>query len=258
MGGRGTGRRAGGWRWVAGGLLLGLMAVTGRPAGAAEFLLNTSTVAPFNTDAGGGFVDRVVAEAFARIGETGRVVAYPGASARALKLANGGQDDGVALRIAGLEERFPNLVRVPEKVMDNDFVAYSRARLPTAMDWAALESLSVAYILGWVIFEKNLPEGTYATAVADVSQLFGLLANRRTDVVLYERWQGLAAARDQGVEVVVAEPPLASVEMFMYLHQKHASLVPRLAEALRGMKADGTYGAIFAETLAPLVPAVPD
>lgn len=244
------------WRRLlaTGCLGLGLLCLTVVP-GRAELLLNTSTVAPFNTPDNRGFVDRVVAEAFARIGEDARVVAYPSASARALKLADGGQDDGVALRIAGLEERFPNLVRVPEKVMDNDFVAYTRRPLPGRMDWAALEGLSVAYILGWVIFEKNLPADAYATAVRDVPQLFGLLAGGRADVVLYERWQGLAAARDLGVQVVVAEPPLASVEMFMYLHRKHAALVPRVAEALRAMKADGTYDRIVAEVLAPLLSA---
>lgn len=252
--------RLGRWRAMTGlvsGLALAVsLMIGGAPAQAEDLLLNTGTVAPFNTPAGDGFVDRVVREAFARAGRNARVVSYPTATARALKLADSGQDDGVALRVAGLEARFPNLVRIPEKVMDNDFVALSPEPLPGRVDWSSLDGLAVGYILGWVIFEKSMPEGAFPTAVRDVPQLFGLLANRRADTILYERWQGLAAAQDRGLDVAVNEPPLASVEMFMYLHRDHADLVEPVADALRSMKADGTYDRILAETLLPLVPAV--
>ena len=50
----------------------------------------------------------------------------------------------------------------------------------------------------------------------------------------------------------VHEPPLASVDMYMYMHKEHAHLVPKLAQALKDMKADGTYRKIFDEILTPL------
>ncbi len=33
--------------------------------------------------------------------------------------------------------------------------------------------------------------------------------------------------------------------MYLYLHKKHQALVPRLAQALKDMKADGTYNRIM-------------
>jgi polar amino acid transport system substrate-binding protein len=36
-------------------------------------------------------------------------------------------------------------------------------------------------------------------------------------------------------------PALKDVDMFLYLHKKHEALVPRLAQALREMKADGSH-----------------
>jgi hypothetical protein len=43
--------------------------------------------------------------------------------------------------------------------------------------------------------------------------------------------------------------PLFSTGMHLYLHKKHAALVPRLAQALKGMKADGSYLKIQDATL---------
>jgi polar amino acid transport system substrate-binding protein len=40
------------------------------------------------------------------------------------------------------------------------------------------------------------------------------------------------------------------VDMFLYLHKKHEALVPRLAQALRDMKADGSHARILAAAAA--------
>jgi polar amino acid transport system substrate-binding protein len=41
--------------------------------------------------------------------------------------------------------------------------------------------------------------------------------------------------------------------MFIYLHKKHEALVPRVAQALARMKANGSYQRIFDATLTSLV-----
>lgn len=38
----------------------------------------------------------------------------------------------------------------------------------------------------------------------------------------------------------------------MYLNKKHAALVPKLAQALADMKADGSYQKLFDMTLKPM------
>ena len=84
--------------------------------------------------------------------------------------------------------------------------------------------------------------------------MFIMLDKGRVELVLYERWQGLQRARDTGVKVTVHEPPLASVDMYMYVHKDHAHLAPKMASTLRDMKADGSYQAIVDRTLTPLLP----
>ena len=58
--------------------------------------------------------------------------------------------------------------------------------------------------------------------------------------------------RELALDARLLEPPLASTEMFIYLHRKHAPLAGKLAAALAAMKQDGSYRRIFDETLAPL------
>lgn len=224
-------------------------------AGAQEdvYILNTSTGAPYATEDRQGFQDRVVAEVFQRIGLKGQVEMYS-ASARALINANENVDHGVAMRIRGLENKYPNLVRVEERLIENDFVAYSSNLEFFSHSWKSLLPYVVAYINGWVIFERNLEPSQEKQAVKDPAQMFTMLDKGRIDIALYERWQGLQRAKDTGISVKVHEPPLASVDMYMYVHKNHAHLAPKLAQALRDMKADGTYQAIFDQTLSPLRP----
>jgi len=71
-----------------------------------------------------GFADTVAREAFHRIGIDIDVSILPGD--RALLNVNTGLDDGDLLRTPAVERDYPNLVRVPEKMMDFDFVGYSQ------------------------------------------------------------------------------------------------------------------------------------
>ena len=234
-------------------LLVLLLASVTMPSFAEDaIVLNTGVREPYTAPDGSGFVDRLVAEIFRRVGRRARVQVYE-ASERAMINANNGIDDGTALRIKGLEALYPNLLRVDEKVMDNDFVAYSmKLNFPTR-DWNSLTTHQVAYILGWKIFERNVPTAVSVTKVKDPQQLFSLLQHDRTDVILYERWQGLWRARQLGLAVNTLEPPLARQEMFLYLNKAHAELVPKVERALAEMKRDGTYQRIWDAALTPLI-----
>ncbi|GIK23849.1 MAG: hypothetical protein BroJett006_00950 [Betaproteobacteria bacterium] len=217
----------------------------------AALVLNTGVRAPYTQSDRSGFLDRLVAELFRRVGLKAEVQVYE-ASERAMQNANAGIDDGMAMRIKGLEKQYPNLIRVPEKVIDNDFVAYSRKHRFEVRGWDALAPYQVAHIIGWKVFENNLGGRRDVTLVRNAEQLFELLRQDRTDVILYERWQGLWWARELALDARLLEPPLASTEMFIYLHRKHAPLAGKLAAALAAMKQDGSYRRIFDDTLAPL------
>ncbi len=98
------------------------------------------------------------------------------ASARALRLADQGQGDGVGLRIKGLEKKVPNLRRVLEKLMDNEFVAYSLNSNLKIDDGSALAPYDIAYVLDRQIFEKTLANHRSVIRARNAEQLFELLA----------------------------------------------------------------------------------
>lgn len=211
-------------------------------------VLNDTNDPPFTTNAGDGFLDIVAGEAFRRAGLKLKLVKLP--PERGLVNANAGVEDGDLTRIIGLEKSYPNLVRVPEKLIDWHFVVFARQERPREASWSTLENYSVGHIKGWKIFEQNLSPSTHITTVDNPEQLFSMLDKNRIDAALYERWLGHALARQMGVQMVhVVEPPLAVREMFIYLHRRHADKIPAIASALRAVKADGTYSKVCREKL---------
>lgn len=230
------------------------LAVSGPASHAATeptLVLSDTYDIPYTSEKGDGFLDRVIEEVFRRAGFRLKMVRV--SPERALLNANSGIEDGVSARIAGLEKAYPNLVRIPEKVLDFPFVAFASQSRLTGANWDTLTSVSVGHIQGWKIFEQNLKPGTSTTVVDTAEQLFTMLDKNRIDVALYERWLGLALAKKMGIKNIrVVEPALADREMFIYLNKRHADKVSVITTALRALKADGSYTKICREKFAPL------
>lgn len=231
----------------AGFLLLSLLAIA-LPSHGQVLRLNSGVGAPYLQEDRMGFLDLLIPEVFRRIGVKAESVRYE-ATERAMINADKGVDDGVAMRIRGLEKTYPNLVRVDEKVIDNEFIAYATRLQIATTGFDVLKAYQVGYINGWKVFESGLLPGTPVTKVQGAEQLFTLLTSDRTDLILFERWQGNHILRERGIKARMLRPPLVTTEMFMYLHVKHAHLVEPAARALREMKADGSYQRIAARSL---------
>jgi polar amino acid transport system substrate-binding protein len=153
--------------------------------------------------------------------------------------------------VAGLGRTYTNLVQVPERYISVSFAAFAKispgAPLPQLeQGWRTLAPCSVAYITGWKLFETAVV-GTRAYKVDKPEQLFRMLDAGRVELALYTLADGVALARNLGLSDIRAlEPGLVDVDMYLYLNRRHAALVPRLAQALRDMKADGTHARILA------------
>ncbi len=244
--------KSGSWRFLMSCLLAWCAGLSPSLHAADKIVLNTGVLAPYTTPDRKGFLDQIVAAVFREVGIQAELQVFATATERSLLNANSGIDDGMAMRIAGLEAQYPNLVRVPESLIVNDFVAYTTKPRFATDNWTSLEPYVVSYIIGWKIFEKNVTQAREITQVRDADQLFGLLGSGRADVVLYERWQGLERVRAMGIKAKVLEPPLARTDMFIYLHKKHEAMVPAVSQALARLKKNGSYQRIQEATLAPL------
>jgi len=180
-----------------------------------------------------------------RTGIEFKIVSHP--SERSLHMANQGEVDGEGLRVAGLGSQYPNLVQVPERFIGISFVAFSKdAMINLDRGWESLKPYRVSFITGWKMFEANASGARNITKVEKPEQMFRMLDGGRIDLALYTRADGIALIRGMGLSTIAPlTPSLKDVDMYLYLNKRHEALVPRIAQSLRDMKADGTYNRIM-------------
>ena len=112
--------------------------------------------------------------------------------------------------------------------------------------WDSLKPYRIAFINGWKMFEANAQGARVVNKVDKPEQLFRMLDEGRVDLVLYTHADGLLLARNLGLtSVAPLSPALKEVDMYLYLHKKHQALVPKLTQAIRDLKADGSYNRIL-------------
>lgn len=230
-----------------------LLISSGLRAETPILVLNDANSAPFTNEADTGLVDVVAHEAFRRAGLQLKLIRLP--AERALLNANAGIDDGEVSRIAGMEKAYPNLIPVPEKLVDHHFVAFTRNAKLKHATWNSVTPFSVGYIRGYKIIESNLRPETKTTTANDAEQLLTMLDKGRIDIAIYRRWEGIALARKMGIENIhIIEPSLAEKEIFIYLHKRHADKVPKIAAALREIRAEGLFARACREAFSAFNP----
>lgn len=207
-----------------------------------RLVLNSAFGPPMSSANGDGFFDLLMSEAFARLG-IGVSVDRPPAE-RALINANTGVVDGDGPRIAHIDSIGPyyNLIRVPEKIVDVEFVAFTDGRQLPIAQWEDLERYNVGIVRGWKILERNTISARSVVKIKTADLLFRMLKIGRVDVVVIDRWSGLAIAKKVEMRKLLGlDPPLAVRPMYLYLHRKHADIVAPIARTISDLKADGTY-----------------
>lgn len=208
----------------------------------------TLTVSTNNTPLDRKALEQLSQESLRRIGVDLKLVSLP--SERSLIAANLGEVDGEGLRVAGLggpDGPYPNLIQVPERFVRISFVAFSKnATISLDNGWDSLKPYRIAFINGWKMFEANTQGARVVHKVDKPEQLFRMLDEGRVDVVLYTHADGVLLARNLGLGALAPlSPALKEVDMYLYLHKKHQALVPKLSQALRDLKADGSYNRIL-------------
>lgn len=213
----------------------------------SKITLNAGTAEPFINADGSGFYGELVKEVFSRLNINANVLRLP--SSRSIINANQGIDDGVIARTKGFSKKYTNLIRVPEPVLKFKFVAYSLNEKINVENWDSFKPYSVGIIRGWRIYEKNVVNTKKLTTVTNAEQLFNLLLNGRSDLILFEYYRGSWWNKHLNAKAHLIGSPIAEKDMFIYMHKKHAKLVPKIAKILSELKKDGTYQRIRNETL---------
>ncbi|MBU4133676.1 MAG: transporter substrate-binding domain-containing protein, partial [Proteobacteria bacterium] len=230
--------------------ILGFLFLSDRGYAQEPLMLTTFIGSPLSKQDQTGFYDLVLIEAFRRAGRNVIISHLP--AERSLTNADTGITDGDFVRISGLNSRYPNLLEVPEKITDFEFVAFTWRPDIQIKDWSSCKPYNVAIVRGWKILETNLEDVSSLVKVKDQRLLFAMLAKQRTDIVVYSRFEGYEMINQLNLKTVrVLEPPLATREMFLYLNKRHRLLVPAITKHLQIMKQDGSFEQIIEKTLKP-------
>lgn len=185
---------------------------------------------------------KIAAEAYRRIGIATHFMRLP--SERALQAADSGLTGGDLIRMAGIERMYPNLVQVPEPMLSYDNVAFTTGLGFKVDGWESLRPYRLCVLRNMKLAEQGT-EGMERSFGNDVPQLIKMLRAGRCEVAVlaYIVWPEID--RLQAGPLRSLDPPIFSQPLYLFVNNKHAALVPKLAHALREMRADGTTARIL-------------
>ncbi|ARJ66811.1 hypothetical protein WV31_14590 [Magnetospirillum sp. ME-1] len=185
----------------------------------------------------------VVREAYRRIGLEAAADLRP--NERAIISADSGDTDGDTMRMAGLESRYPNLVRVAEPVMTFDTIAFTAGLSFPVTGWESLRPYSICVVRGFKLGEAAT-EGMTRELVATNGAALRMLKAGHCQVAALGEAVWLTVEELKLGPVRALNTPVAVTPLYHYVNARHAHLAPKLAEALKTMRRDGTIDGILA------------
>lgn len=141
--------------------------------------------------------------------------------------------DAELSRTAEAAEMLPNMLRVEVPIGHIRITAFSRNPAIMINNWQDLSAWRVDVLRGIYLAKVNM-QGIKYTEVNSTTQAIQRLLSGRTDVavVLGDETEWLLKHyADHGIYAI--QPDLAKTQIFHYVHERHAALVPQLEAALR-------------------------
>jgi len=161
---------------------------------------------------------------------------------RSLRESEAGDSDGEVMRAAELEERFPDLIRVPEPLIEHDIVAFTAGNPALLPDgWSDLRGHTICARLGILLVEDKLAAvpGVKVSFAQESEQVFHMLKAGRCDYAVLPRSAWIEAQEAGITGLAEASPALSHIVAYHFVNKKRAMLVPSLAAVLRQLRAEG-------------------
>jgi len=160
-------------------------------------------------------------------------------SERALSNANSGLLDGDIHRIIGLENLYPNLIRVPVPINAIEGMVFSKTKGLKIDSWDDLKYFSIGLRIGAKFAEAG-SQGMNVYPVTTNDQVFKMLDRGRTEVVVSTRIEGLLTSKKLGLaNIYPIEPAIVNLKLYHYVHKKNKALIPELTRILKTMEKEG-------------------
>lgn len=162
--------------------------------------------------------------------QLGYDVAFQVAPARrGLIESNSRRWDGEVLRIAGIEDIAPNLLRLPTPLAEAPLVLFQQKQLPrlSAHD---LENRQIAAPLGYVFVDRlRVQYGFEIVETGSVEKALKMTDLGRADATFFLEDEGKQLLLHLHLDnVTTYGEPIVRLPLFHYVHKKHQALIPEL------------------------------
>lgn len=202
--------------------------------------LGTSYYEPITTPAKDGVLDLVYQELGRRLGISIMVDRLETAE-RVLVNANSGLSDGDVGRIAGLENQYSGLIRVPVPIYHYEMAVFSKKINFKVAGKESIMPYDIGLLRGWKILERSAEGAHSVTSLETAEQVFTMLDRGRIDIALFEKSQAMPVLKKMGLrEIKALKPNLLEGEWYLYLNKKYKPLIPQITAELLKMHEDGT------------------
>ncbi|MDJ0784008.1 MAG: hypothetical protein QNJ22_18720 [Desulfosarcinaceae bacterium] len=194
----------------------------------------------------------LLTEAYRSLGIAIKCVEMP--LARSLVESNKGSVDGEVNRVPVIEPQYPSLLRVPVSINQMEIVVFSRAHDFEVSGWQHLWPYRIAIRKGAKIVEERT-RGMQVFPFLSSEKMFTLVHKERYDLCISARINGYLHIKTLRLAHLRAlEPPLETIKLYHYLHNKHIHLLPLITAALQKMEAAGRLASVREAFIAGLLP----
>ncbi|MGI2058010.1 hypothetical protein ACRN9T_12620 [Shewanella baltica] len=192
------------------------------------------------------WAELIYTQAFERLGYGFSYQVVP--AARASMMADSGKVDGEPGRVFNYGEKFTNLIRIEEPVVDTHLIAFAHNPKIKITNWQALQKsrYKIEYYRGVFLAEQKLkgliPNERLTESSSPVSSFRKMLRDR-IDIYIDTEASSLDLLQTpefQGSEII-AIATLEELTSYGYLNKRHAALAVNLARELKQMKQEGIF-----------------
>lgn len=192
------------------------------------------------------WAELIYTQAFERLGYDFSYQVVP--AARASMMADSGKVDGEPGRVFSYGEKYKNLIRIEEPVVDTHLLAFAHNPNIKIHNWQSLQESQdkVEYYRGVFFAEQKLkeliPEERLTESSSPVSSFRKMLRDR-IDIYIDSEASSLALLQSPEFQdrQISAIAILENITSYGYLNKRHGALAVSLARELKHMKQEGVF-----------------
>ena len=136
-----------------------------------------------------------------------------------------------------------------EPILHAKLVAFTRKGNHVA-SWSDLADKIAAIPKSWLLPKEKIPDSMRLTSVMSTQNSMAMLSTDRIDAALTIPalgWHEINKHGYRGINLSAAV--LDERFLYLYVHKKHAALVPAINAAIKAVKADGTWDRLFKQAV---------